>query len=136
MLHETRKPLRYKGLRVFCFCAGAQKEISSKEGGQKSEKTKAGIGFDFLFVWAFLGLESGISHALTVQCHCKDSAAFSGNHFPGVDRGFPTGGRNLQGSSFAGAGAGGKHFFSDNNKYMDSEKADAIAERFQELFEL
>lgn len=31
-------------------------------------------------------MESDISRAPAVQCHCKDSAAFSGNYFPGVDR--------------------------------------------------
>lgn len=38
-------------------------------------------------------MESGIFHAVVVQCRDKDSAALSGDYFPGVDSGFSAGER-------------------------------------------
>lgn len=37
-------------------------------------------------------MEAGLSHAPAVQRHCKNSAALSGNYFPGTNRGLPAGG--------------------------------------------
>ncbi|MDE6873854.1 MAG: hypothetical protein K2P87_05300 [Lachnospiraceae bacterium] len=103
---------------------------------KNSEEAKASIKFDFLFVPAFLVMEAGISHAPAVQCHCKNSAAFSGNYFPGADRGLPVRGWNFSGSPSVGFVAGCQHLYSGYAEYMGSEETDFIAERFQGFFEL
>ena len=103
--------------------------LLSGERGSKSEKAKADIKLDFVFVQTFLVMEPGISYTPVVQCDSNNFAANSNHYFSCVDSEFFDGGRKFYKSAAAGFGTGGQYFSSGHAEYLDSEKADLVAER-------